>query len=100
MEIDNCIPRTVQELEQMGHALAQEIFHNVLEGRTLCTSVVMHAALTMHRGASKTLPPEAQRDIGYALATYAGTLIATPHTQAETEHKPHQFASDLPTSIQ
>ncbi|WP_312566157.1 hypothetical protein [Comamonas sp.] len=100
MELDNRAPRTVQELEQMGHALAQEIFHKVLKGRTLCASVVMHAALTMHRGTSKTLPPEAQRDIGYALATYAGTLIATPHAQAQTEHEPHQFPTDLPTAIQ
>lgn len=100
MELDNRIPRTVQELEQMGHALAQEVFHNVLKGRPLCAAVVMHAALTIHRGTSKTLPPEAQREIGYALAVYAGMLIATPHTQAETAHEPHQFASDLPTSIQ
>lgn len=100
MEIDNRTPRTVQELEQMSHALAQEIFHKVLKGRTLCASVVMHAALTVHRGTSKTLPPDAQRDIGYALATYAGTLIATPHAQANAEHEPHQFPTDLPTAIQ
>lgn len=100
MDIDNRAPRSVQELEQMAHALAQEIFHKVLKDRTLCASVVMHAALTMHRGTCKNLPPEAQRDIGYALAAYAGQLIATPHAPQVPEHQPHQFPTDLPTAIQ
>lgn len=39
MDIDNRAPRSVQELEQMAHALAQEIFHKVLKDRTLCASV-------------------------------------------------------------
>lgn len=100
MQIDDTVPTTVQELELMGHALAQEIFHGVLKNRTLSTSVVMHAALTMHKHACKALPPEAQREIGYALAAYAGTLIATPHTPLPADFQPHQFPTDLPTAIQ
>lgn len=100
MEIDNRAPKDRNELEQMAHALANEVFNKVLEGRTLCTSVVMLAALTIHRNAVNRLDAAAQRSIGFALAAYAGELIATPFKEPAPRHEPHQFPTVSPTSIQ
>ena len=83
----------------MAQVLANEVFERVLKDRTLSTTVVMQAALTIHHGTVQRLGPEAQREVGLALASYAAGLIAAPARRLHA-HAPHQFPTDLPTAIQ
>ena len=99
MDIDNRAPQTIQELEQMGAALAKEMCAPLTD-RVINTGVILQALMTMHRVAVRRLPAGAQRDIGFAMANYAGELIATPYAAPGPEHQAHQFPTDLPTAIQ
>lgn len=97
MDIDNRTPASVLELEQMGAALAREMAET-LKGRTICTPVILHALITLHLFHVRSMPVDAQREIGFAMASYAGELISAPY--ANPQHEPHQFPTDLPTALQ
>lgn len=92
-------PETVQEMELMANDLAREMF-SVLQGRTFVTGVLLQALMVLHRGAVRSMPVEAQRDIGYVMAAYAGDLMATPYVQPEARHEAHQLHLDTPTLVQ
>lgn len=95
----NRIPQSDQELHEMARALVNEMVEP-LKGRVGNQGVVLYALMLMHRQVVRSLPVEAQRDIGFHLAGYAGELISAPYQAAVPQHKPHQFPSDLPTAIQ
>jgi hypothetical protein len=93
------VPETVQVMELMANDLAREMY-SVLQGRTFVTGVLLQALMVLHRGAVRSMPVEAQRDIGYAMAAYAGDLMATPYVQPEPRHEAHQLHLDTPTLVQ
>ncbi|CAB5646417.1 Uncharacterised protein [Comamonas aquatica] len=93
------VPETVQEMELMANDLAREMY-SVLEGRTFVTGVLLQALMVLHRGTVRGLPVDAQRDIGFAMAAYAGELMATPHAQPEPRHEAHQLHLAIPTPLQ
>lgn len=95
----NRVPQSDQELHEMGRALVNAMVEP-LKGRVGNQGVILYALMLMHRQVVRSLPLEAQRDIGFRLAGYAGDLISAPYQDATPEHKPHQFPTDLPTSIQ
>ena len=95
----NRIPQSDQELHEMARALVNEMVEP-LKGRVGNQGVILYALMLMHRQVVRSRPVEAQRDIGFLLAGYAGDLISAPSQAAVPQHKPHQCPSDLPTAIQ
>jgi hypothetical protein len=93
------VPETVQEMELMANDLAREMY-SVLQGRTFVTGVLLEALMVLHRGTVRSMPVDAQRDIGFAMAAYAGDLMATPYAQPEPRHEVHQLHLDNPTPLQ
>ena len=83
----------------MANALAQEMVAP-LKGRKGNHGVILHALMLMHRQVVRTMSAEHQREVGYELAGYAGQLIAVPHEASTPRHEPHQFPTDLPTTMQ
>lgn len=95
----NRAPQSVQELEQMANALANEMVAP-LNGRKGNHAVILRALMLMHHRVASSMSAEAQCEIGFCLAMYAGDLIAKRYVAPVSQHEPHQFATDLPTAIQ
>lgn len=95
----NRVPQSDQELHEMARALVNEMVAP-LKGRAGNQGVILYALMLMHRQVVRTLPVQAQRDIGFRLAEYAGDLISAPYQAKAPQHEPHQFPTDLPTAIQ
>lgn len=95
----NRVPQSDQELHEMARALVNEMVEP-LKGRAGNQGVILYALMLMHRQVVRTLPVQAQRDVGFRLAWYAGDLISAPFQAAAPQHEAHQFPSDLPTAIQ
>lgn len=72
---------TKEEFQQAAGAMATEFFE-VLQGRTLRTTVVMEALMQVYRFSADQLPPDVRADLYMAMAAYAAEQVHAAAYQA------------------